>query len=695
MRSKYENIFGLALILTRNFRARRGAMAVRTSPFQAQGGIRTAEIGRSRILAFDEPTRAALKTSIRATAMILADPASRALQEDLDRLAPSDVTVLVLGETGAGKELVARYLHANSPRREGPFVAVNCGAFTESLAEAELFGHEKGAFTGALRNQPGWFEAAHGGTLLLDEIGDLPPHLQVKLLRVLQEQEVTRVGSRRALPIDVRVVAATNVDLGAAVREKRFREDLFFRLNVARVSIPPLRERPSDIAPLARHFLDQRKLRAGRPDLSFSSEALAALERHSWPGNIRELENVVQSALHMARGPMIEAGDLNLAAHLPREEAGGGTLEERVAFALRKAAAAGEPEIFQRTLSSLLRSAYELSGGNQLRTAALLGMPRHSLRTHLTQLGILEPKRRSETPPPRRKSAPEPKILNIGYQKYGAGSILKSKGTLERRLAERGIRVSWTEFSAGPQLLKALGAGAVDFGATGEAPPILAQAAGAPLVYLAHDPPAPKGEAILVRGDSALRDASGLKGKKIGLNFGSNVHYLLIRALQRHGLTLDDVRQVDLSPDEEPLRLLKAGEIDAWAIWDPILSAALRSADVKVLTDGGDLAPNRQFYLGRPAYVAANGEIVDMLLQELRTAGEQAVRHAPGMARILAQEIKLDAMAVETALRRMSFGANLLDDSVVAEQQLVADRLYESGLLRSPVLISDAVAALR
>ncbi|MDD2869342.1 aliphatic sulfonate ABC transporter substrate-binding protein [Neomegalonema sp.] len=667
-------------------------MAARTSPFQAQGGIRTAEIGRSRILAFDEPTRAALKTSIRATAMILADPASRAIQEDLDRLAPSDMTVLVLGETGAGKELVARYLHANSPRREGPFVAVNCGAFTESLAEAELFGHEKGAFTGALRNQPGWFEAAHGGTLLLDEIGDLPPHLQVKLLRVLQEQEVTRVGSRRPVAIDVRVVAATNVDLGAAVREKRFREDLFFRLNVARVNIPPLRERPSDIAPLARHFLDLRRARAGRPDLEFSPAALAALERHSWPGNIRELENVVQSALHMARGPMIEAGDLNLAAHLPREEAAGGGLEERVALALRKAAAAGEPEIFQRTLSSLVRAACELSGGNQVRAAALLGIPRHSLRTHLTQMGMLEPGRRGAEA--RRAAPEEPRVLNIGYQKYGAGSILKSKGTLERRLAERGIRVSWTEFSAGPQLLKALGAGAVDFGATGEAPPILAQAAGASLVYLAHDPPAPRGEAILVRGDSGLRDASGLKGRKVGLNFGSNVHYLLIRALQRHGLTLDDVRQVDLSPDDEPLRLLENGEIDAWAIWDPILSAALHAADVKVLTDGGDLAPNRQFYLGRPAYVAANGETVATLLQELRTAGEQAVRHAPGMARMLAQEIKLDAMAVETALRRMSFGANPLDDAVVAEQQLVADRLYESGLLAAPILVSDAVATL-
>lgn len=173
----------------------------------------------------------------------LIDPASKAFQSLLDKLAPTEATVLIVGETGTGKEVVARYLHHHSPRRHRPFLAVNCGALSESLAEAELFGHEKGAFTGAVQGHPGWFEAAEGGTLLLDEIGELSLPLQVKLLRVLQEREITRVGSRKAIKVDVRVIAATHVDLMQAIRERRFREDLYYRLNIALVPLPPLRQR--------------------------------------------------------------------------------------------------------------------------------------------------------------------------------------------------------------------------------------------------------------------------------------------------------------------------------------------------------------------------------------------------------------------------------------------------------------------
>ncbi len=186
-----------------------------------------------------------------STAPALIDPASKAFQSLLDKLAPTEATVLIVGETGTGKEVVARYLHHHSARRQQPFLAVNCGALTESLAEAELFGHEKGAFTGAQQGQPGWFEAAEGGTLLLDEIGELSLPLQVKLLRVLQEREITRVGSRKAIKVNVRVIAATHVDLAQAIRERRFREDLYYRLNIAVVPLPPLRQRRQDIPPAA------------------------------------------------------------------------------------------------------------------------------------------------------------------------------------------------------------------------------------------------------------------------------------------------------------------------------------------------------------------------------------------------------------------------------------------------------------
>lgn len=645
------------------------------------------------MFARDENAHTDFKAGARACAMIIADPASSALREDLDRLASSDVTVLVLGETGTGKELVARYLHAHSRRRNGPFVAVNCGALTSGLAEAELFGHEKGAFTGALKEQPGWFEAAEGGTILLDEVGDLPLNLQVKLLRVLQEQEVTRVGSRRPIPIDVRIIAATNVNLRAAIREKQFREDLFFRLNVASVNIPPLRERVSDIVPLARHFLDFYRSNLRRQDLGFGPGVLEELERYEWPGNIRELENIIHNAAHMARSSTIQIADLGIGRDPAAANAGAHSWERKIAVAVAEAVAAGEREIFHRAVSSVVLSAFELSGSNQVRTAAMLGTTRNSLRTQLARLGIVEARRRGpddgvQQPRPARSAA-----LNIGYQKYGTSSILKSKGTLERRLAEMGVEVNWTEFSAGPQMLDALDRGSIDFGTTGEVPPVFAQASGVPLVYLAYDPPAPKGEAIVVHGDSDLHSVADLRNRRIGLNRGSNVHYLLVRALQRFGLESTDIVQVDIAPDQEPLRLLETGEIDAWVIWDPLLSAALHSARLRVLADGSGLVPNRQFYLGRRSYVRANPSTIETLLQELQIAGQQAVQHSASIARKLANELNIEVKALESALQRMTYGAKPLDGAVIAEQQMIADTMYTKGLLSSSVMVSDAVLA--
>ena len=210
----------------------------------------------------------ALATSIRATAQVFEDPKSQALLAHLQQVAPSDASVLIIGETGTGKELVARHLHNLSARRNGPFIAVNCGAFSESLVEAELFGHEKGAFTGALSAKAGWFEEANGGTLFLDEIGDLPMPIQVKLLRVLQEREVVRLGSRKSIPIDVRVLAATNVQLEKAINAGHFREDLYYRLNVVSLELSPLRERPGDILPLVRHFIAAYSHRLGYGDVT-------------------------------------------------------------------------------------------------------------------------------------------------------------------------------------------------------------------------------------------------------------------------------------------------------------------------------------------------------------------------------------------------------------------------------------------
>ena len=258
------------------------------------------------------PPSPALATSIRATAQVFEDPKSQALLDHIQQVAPSEASVLIIGETGTGKELVARHIHNLSARRNRPFVAVNCGAFSESLVEAELFGHEKGAFTGALSAKAGWFEEADGGTLFLDEIGDLPMAIQVKLLRVLQEREVVRLGSRKSIAIDVRVLAATNVQLEKAINAGHFREDLYYRLDVVSLELSPLRERPGDILPLTRHFIEAYSQRLGYGPITISREAEHKLKSYSWPGNIRELENVIHHTLLICRNGVIERDDLRL-----------------------------------------------------------------------------------------------------------------------------------------------------------------------------------------------------------------------------------------------------------------------------------------------------------------------------------------------------------------------------------------------
>ncbi len=292
----------------------------------------------------------------------------------VEKVASTDITVLISGETGTGKELIAKEIHNRSPRADQPFITVNCGAIPENLIESELFGHVKGAFTGAVANQAGKFLSAAGGTIFLDEIGELPLQLQVKLLRVLQEKQVQRVGEAKTTPVDVRVVAATNRDLSEEVRENRFREDLYFRLNVIGVALPPLRDRGDDVLLIARYLLGRYASQYGKdqwsdPQSAFSPSALRSMMKFSWPGNIRQLENHIKKALVLAEGSQITAKDLDL------DVLEGATAEEDVIVPLSEARENWQREYINRVLA--------LNGGNRTKTARDLGVDPRTIFRHL------------------------------------------------------------------------------------------------------------------------------------------------------------------------------------------------------------------------------------------------------------------------------------------------------------------------
>jgi two-component system response regulator FlrC len=307
-----------------------------------------------------------------ASGLVAEDPTSRALQDLARRVAASEASVLLTGESGVGKEVFARYIHRHSARHKGPFVAVNCAAIPENLLESVLFGHEKGAFTGACAAQPGKFEQANGGILLLDEISELPLNLQAKLLRVLQEREVERVGGRNAVPLDARVIAATNRDLAAWVREGKFREDLYYRLNVFPLEIPPLRERPADIPALARHFLKRSEQLVGRGGFSLSGAALAELTGYGWPGNIRELGNVIQRAMILATDAEIGPDHLML----PR------STTRALPVAARETGLPGDVGLKDVERETILGTLKRMDGSRR-RTAEALDMSERTLRHKL------------------------------------------------------------------------------------------------------------------------------------------------------------------------------------------------------------------------------------------------------------------------------------------------------------------------
>jgi DNA-binding NtrC family response regulator len=299
-------------------------------------------------------------------------PELQAVYEVVKRAAPTRATVLILGESGTGKELIAQALHEESPRRDHPFIKVSCAALSETLLESELFGHEKGAFTGAIGRREGRFELADGGTLFLDEIGDISPALQIKLLRVLQEKEFERVGGVSTLKVDVRLVAATNRDLASEVKNGKFREDLYYRLNVVAVTLPPLRQRKGDIPALVSHFVEKYCKAYGKEIRGLAPGTLNALLAHDWPGNVRELENVVERAVVLAKGLEMTADDLppTLRGPRPRERTPGALIPGATLYEI-------EREAILRTL--------EMVGGSTSRAAEILGISVRKIQYRLKE----------------------------------------------------------------------------------------------------------------------------------------------------------------------------------------------------------------------------------------------------------------------------------------------------------------------
>jgi two-component system nitrogen regulation response regulator GlnG len=322
-------------------------------------------------------------------------PAMQAIYKLLGRVAKNDATVLIEGESGTGKELIAKAVHYHSPRWQGPFIALNCSAIPRELLESELFGYERGAFTGAVERRAGKFEQAAGGTLFLDEVGDMPLELQAKLLRVLQEREFSRVGGREILRADVRIVAATNQELSRVVRAGNFREDLYFRLNVVPIQVPPLRERAGDIPELIQYFLQKINRELGTEVQGISQAAEATLVAHAWPGNVRELENTLVRAAVMAPGRMLMPSDFTL-AEAPPPPATSASLSDVVRRRARgQFEALGERDpvdLYSAMLAEferpLLEVTLERTGGNQVRAAQILGINRNTLRKKLVQLGL-------------------------------------------------------------------------------------------------------------------------------------------------------------------------------------------------------------------------------------------------------------------------------------------------------------------
>jgi aliphatic sulfonates family ABC transporter substrate-binding protein len=628
--------------------------------------------------------------SVRERSLVCEDPASQALRVRMAKIAPSDAPVLIFGETGTGKELVARQLHALSQRAKAPFVAFNAGAVSEALAESELFGHEKGAFTGATARKAGWFEAADGGTLFLDEIGDLPLALQVKLLRVLQEGEVTPIGARVAVPVNVRVIAATNVDLRAALREKRFRDDLFYRLNVASLSIRPLRERPSDIVPLARHFLARYEQKQGRSGLHLCAGAIERLLSHDWPGNVRELENAVHNAVLVCSDNSLTAADFELGTCSQAGPAPLATDLSALEAALVGLIERGVPNLPDKVQHTLLSTAYRYADGNQLATARVLGMTRNVIRARLIEHGIIPANARVSLLPrhDRAMSAIQSATLRIGFQQLGLLMVAKAHGALEASFAQRGVRVEWVEYASGLEIVQALSTNELAAGIVGDCPAIFAQAQAVPIVYLAAEPPAPRGTALVVPNASPVARVQQLRGKRVAVNRAAQAHYLLLRSLEEAGI---DEREIDIcfASPASAFEAFKRGEVDAWSVWDPWLSTACVELGARVLRDSTGLMPNSAYYLARRDYADQHPELIGELLNQVGQVASWVERDPARAADLMAPRLGMSPRALLASLSR-ALRAEPLDAHSIAEQQQIADGLLRLRWIQSPVSVIDA-----
>jgi DNA-binding NtrC family response regulator len=304
----------------------------------------------------------------------------------VERVAPTNSTVLLGGESGAGKDLIARAIHQHSRRASGPFIKINCTAIPENLLESELFGYEKGAFTGAVSSKPGKFELADKGTIFLDEIGDVPGTIQVKLLRVLQDRDFERLGGTKTLKVDVRVVAATNQDLRAALEQGTFREDLYYRLNVVPINIPPLREHKEDVPYLVDHFIERFVRESGKPIKGITPAAQKMLMEFHWPGNVRELENIIERAVALSAGDMLDVADIRL--DLSPSRPGGADI---AAFALSAGGTTAFPPpgvTLEQFEDEMIKEALHRAGGNKSQAARLLGLSRNALRYRLSKMGV-------------------------------------------------------------------------------------------------------------------------------------------------------------------------------------------------------------------------------------------------------------------------------------------------------------------
>lgn len=326
---------------------------------------------------------------IRAKTIIFSDQKSKDLLNKIDTIAPSNASVIVYGESGTGKELIAREIHLKSDRKNKTFLAVNCGALVENLAESELFGYEVGAFTGATKSKPGLFETANGGTLFLDEVGELSVSLQVKLLRVIQEREVLRVGGRKPIPIDIRIVSGTHVDLKRAVSENKFRLDLYYRLNVININILPLRERKGDILPLVDYFINSYSKKLITPKKLITDRARNALLNYTWPGNIREVENVIQYALLVSGSNSIDIEHLKFSGEDFISTNQDLDLLDEFENTLKRIFDEYDGNAFHIIEQKVVNIAFSKCWNNQVKTAKMLGLSRNVLRNLLSKYDLL------------------------------------------------------------------------------------------------------------------------------------------------------------------------------------------------------------------------------------------------------------------------------------------------------------------